>query len=121
MEANAIARADPRELAQTVHLSSERTLVPVRQDGCFAEKQEPHAARLLIDDQEESERRGDSGPLPPAIALVRVRPDNLLVDLPSASVSGVPSTRSDRRSLGALCGALVGTETDWSDCAARRH
>jgi hypothetical protein len=31
-----------------VHLSSQRTLEPVRQDGCFAEKQEPHPALLLI-------------------------------------------------------------------------
>jgi hypothetical protein len=31
-----------------VHLSSQRTLVPVRQNGCFAEKQEPHPALLLI-------------------------------------------------------------------------
>ena len=33
---------------QFVHLSSQRMLVPVRQDGCFAEKQEPHPALLLI-------------------------------------------------------------------------
>ena len=31
-----------------VHLSSQRTLVPVRQDGCFAEKEEPHPGLLLI-------------------------------------------------------------------------
>jgi hypothetical protein len=30
-----------------VHLSSQRTLVPVRQDVCFAEKQEPHPGLLL--------------------------------------------------------------------------
>jgi hypothetical protein len=35
-------------LPVVVHLSSQRTLVPVRQDGCFAEKQEPHPALLLI-------------------------------------------------------------------------
>jgi hypothetical protein len=35
-------------LLDFVHLSSQRTLVPVRQDGCFAEKQEPHPALLLI-------------------------------------------------------------------------
>jgi hypothetical protein len=31
-----------------VHLSSERTLEPVRRDCSFAEKQQPQAARLLV-------------------------------------------------------------------------
>jgi hypothetical protein len=31
-----------------VHLSRQRTLEPVRQDGCFAEKQGPGPALLLI-------------------------------------------------------------------------
>src|SRR4051794_3297675 len=35
-------------LLRVVHLSSERTVEPVRQDSSFAEKQESHPARLLI-------------------------------------------------------------------------
>jgi hypothetical protein len=35
-------------LLRFVHLSSQGTVEPVRQDGCFAEKQEPHPALVLI-------------------------------------------------------------------------
>ena len=35
-------------LLRVVHLSSERTLEPVRKDCAFAEKQQPQAARLLV-------------------------------------------------------------------------
>jgi hypothetical protein len=41
---------------------------------------EPHTAEL--DDQEESEQRGDSCPLRPAIAVVRAGLDNVLVGRP---------------------------------------
>ena len=62
-EAAAIARALPRQLAQlriaiapgpaprllvVVHLSSERTLEPVRQDSSFAEKQKSHPPLLPV-------------------------------------------------------------------------
>jgi hypothetical protein len=35
-------------LLRFVHLSSERTVEPVRQDSSFAEMQEPHSALLLV-------------------------------------------------------------------------
>jgi hypothetical protein len=35
-------------LLRYVHLSSERTLEPVRQDGSFAEKQQSHGALLFL-------------------------------------------------------------------------
>jgi hypothetical protein len=37
-----------QRLLRFVHLSSERTLEPVRKDCSFAEKQQPQAARLLV-------------------------------------------------------------------------
>ena len=47
-EANAIARDDPRQLAQIVQLSSERARRAFR-DGCsFAKKQEPPRALLSV-------------------------------------------------------------------------
>ncbi len=63
VKAHAIARAIERRLSQfrvamapgtwsrllvVVHLSSERTVEPVRQDSSFAEKQESHPALLLV-------------------------------------------------------------------------
>jgi hypothetical protein len=62
-----------------VHLSSQRTLVPVRQDGCFAEKQEPHPALLLIVRRErlarghgDARRQAESKSAPDAAARERV-------------------------------------------------
>lgn len=49
------------------------------------------------DDQEESERRGDSCPLRPAIAVVRARPDNVLVGRPEREPGAVVTRLPLRR------------------------
>jgi hypothetical protein len=49
---------DRSALSEVVHLSSQRTLEPVREDGCFAERQGPGPALLLI---VRCERRSEGG------------------------------------------------------------
>jgi len=43
-----MTRRPTSRLLVVVHLSSERTLEPVRQDSSFAEKQESHPALLVV-------------------------------------------------------------------------